>query len=50
MKKGEIVIDKMAIWFLLLLLLILILVIVFNQKERMLELIESLKNALRFGG
>lgn len=50
MKKGEIVWDKLGIWILLLVLLILVLLILFQQKDKIAELIDTIKDVLRFGG
>ena len=49
MKKGEIVWDKMGTWILLLVLLILVLLIIYAKKESLLDAVESIKTAFRFG-
>ena len=48
-RKGALVWDKLGRWILLLVLLILIIIIIFDQKERIFDALESLKDALRFG-
>lgn len=48
-KKGEIVWDKLGKWILLLALLISVLVIIYFKKESLLDAVESIKTAFRFG-
>ncbi|MCD4759978.1 hypothetical protein K8R33_03750 [archaeon] len=50
MKKGEIVWNKLGTWLIILILLIAVLLIIFKQKEQLVELLDTIKNVLRFGG
>jgi len=49
MKKGEILWDKLGKWILLLVLLILVLAIIYFKKENLLDAVENIKTAFRFG-
>jgi hypothetical protein len=50
MKKGSLVWDKLGRWILIIILLVVVLLIIFAQNEKVSELIESMKQVLRFGG
>jgi len=50
MDKKGIVWNKLTRWLLLLVLLVLVLIIIMDQKERIFEILDNLKDILRFAG
>ena len=50
MKKGDLQIDKLAIWLLALLVLLVLLFLLLQYKDKLLGLVQSFGNLLRFGG
>ncbi len=50
MKKGDIEIDKLAIWIFALILLVVLIFIILRYKEKLIELFSNFGNILRFGG
>jgi hypothetical protein len=50
MKKKGMVMERMGTWILLIIILIILLTFVYFKKEHLLDAIESMKTAFRFGG
>ncbi|MBT3690860.1 hypothetical protein HOG16_01290 [Candidatus Woesearchaeota archaeon] len=49
-KKGQLGWDNIYTWVLVLAFLVVILIMIFTNRERMVEILDSVKSFLRFGG
>ncbi len=49
-KKGQLVWDDTTKWVLAIIFMIVVALLIFANKELLLELVEKIKLALRFGG